>query len=355
MGISLALTVALILVAWAGAAAGLQVVLGTVIPYLAGLTFLGGLIWRVVRWARAPVPFRIPTTCGQQKSLPWIRYAAVDNPATTLGVVARVALEVLLFRSLLRNSRFEFREGPKLVYFWEKWLWVAGLAFHWSLFVILTRHLRFFTQPVPAFVGWLEGADGFFQVWLSALYLTDVVVLVAVTYLFLRRVLIPQVRYVSLPADYFPLFLIMGIAGSGVLMRYFFRVDVTAVKELALGLVTFHPVLPPGLSALFYVHLFLVSVLLVYFPFSKLVHMAGIFLSPTRNLANTNRERRHINPWNYPVKVHTYEEYEEEFRKHMIAAGIPVERTGGPAAAATSVERAGASAQAGIPVEKEGQ
>jgi hypothetical protein len=33
-----------------------------------------------------------------------------------------------------------------------------------------------------------------------------------------------------------------------------------------------------------------------------------------------------VNPWNYPVKVHTYEEWEDEFRDKMKAAGLPVER-----------------------------
>ena len=70
----------------------------------------------------------------------------------------------------------------------------------------------------------------------------------------------------------------------------------------------------------------LVSVLLAYFPFSKLMHMGGIFLSPTRNLANNNRAKRHVNPWNPAVKVHTYEEYEDEFRDKMMAAGLPVEK-----------------------------
>jgi len=52
----------------------------------------------------------------------------------------------------------------------------------------------------------------------------------------------------------------------------------------------------------------------------------GVFLSPTRNLSNNSRFVRHINPWNYPVKVHTYDEYEEEFRDKMIEAGLPVEK-----------------------------
>jgi len=93
-----------------------------------------------------------------------------------------------------------------------------------------------------------------------------------------------------------------------------------------MGLVSFRPTIPEGIGVLFYIHLFLVSVLLGYFPFSKLVHMAGVFLSPTRNLSNNSRYVRHINPWNYPVKTHTYAEYEDEFRDKMVEAGIPVDK-----------------------------
>ena len=53
---------------------------------------------------------------------------------------------------------------------------------------------------------------------------------------------------------------------------------------------------------------------------------AGIILSPTRNMANDSRAVRHINPWNYPVHVHTYAEYEDDFRKVMVAAGLPVDK-----------------------------
>ncbi|MBI5062574.1 MAG: menaquinol oxidoreductase, partial [Desulfatitalea sp.] len=83
---------------------------------------------------------------------------------------------------------------------------------------------------------------------------------------------------------------------------------------------------PEGIGPLFYIHLLFVSTLLVYFPFSKLMHMGGVFLSPTRNLTANTREVRHVNPWNYPVKVHTYEAYENEFREKMIEAGLPVDK-----------------------------
>ena len=109
-------------------------------------------------------------------------------------------------------------------------------------------------------------------------------------------------------------------------MRYFTKVDIVRVKALTMGLVTLGPVVTDGVGVIFFIHIFLISILLAYFPFSKLMHMGGVFLSPTRNMANNSRITRHINPWNYPVKVHTYEEYEDEFRDKMKSVGLPLEK-----------------------------
>ena len=326
IAVALGAVLAFVLVAAVGGeAAGFRFLFGVIVPYFALAAFIGGVVYRVVKWARSPVPFRIPTTCGQQKSLPWIKANNLESPHNTAGVVGRMALEALLFRSLFRNTKAETADGQKLIYGSDKALWLAGLAFHWSFLVIALRHMRFFT-PVPGFVAALEGVDGFFQTGLPTLYLTDAIILAAATYLFLRRVVIPQVRYISLPADYFALFLILGITITGCLMRYAFRVDVVGAKQLAMGLVTFSPVVPEGVGATFHAHLFLVSVFIAYFPVSKLMHAGGVFLSPTRNLANDSRARRHVNPWDHEVKTHSYEEYEDEFREKMKAAGLPVEK-----------------------------
>lgn len=324
MSVLLSLVAVILLGAIALAGGYVPYAFGVVIPYLALLVFVAGVIYRVIHWGRSPVPFRIPTTCGQQKSLSWIKSNNLESPHNIFGVIARMALEVLCFRSLFRNTKAELREGPKLVYGGEKWLWLAAIAFHWSFLVILVRHNRFFLEPVPAFITMLQSLDGLMQIGIPALYMSSAAITVALLYLLYRRLANPQVRYISLPADYFPLFLLLAIAVTGILMRHFIKVDVKSVKELAIGLVTFHPKVPAGIGAIFYIHLFLVCVLLSYFPFSKLMHMAGVFLSPTRNLANDSRMRRHVNPWNYEVKVHTYEEWEDEFRDKMKAAGLPV-------------------------------
>ena len=67
----LAAVVALILIALIGVQIpGMQYLFGVVIPYLAVALFVGGFIYRVYYWSKSPVPFKIPTTCGQQNSLP---------------------------------------------------------------------------------------------------------------------------------------------------------------------------------------------------------------------------------------------------------------------------------------------
>lgn len=316
----------LILLAIVGVSLNLHFLFGVVIPYAALIVFIIGVISRVIKWGKTPVPFCVPTTCGQQRSLPWIKQDKLENPSSTLHVIGRMALEVLLFRSLFRNLKGELVDNSRLVYGSAKWLWLGGIAFHYSFLIVLLRHIRFFAEPSPKYLHLFETFDGFLQIGAPRLFMTGVILLAAATYLLLRRLYIPQVRYISLANDYFPLFLIIGVASTGILMRYFFKTDIVSVKELTMGLVRLNPIIPEGVGTIFYVHLFLVSVLFAYFPFSKLVHMGGVFMSPTRNMRANSREFRHENPWNYPVKVHTYEEYEEEFRDKMKMAGIPVEK-----------------------------
>ncbi len=314
------------LVGMLGGMAGMGWIFGVVIPSVALLLFLGGMVAKVWGWSNSAVPFRIPTTCGQQTSLDWIRPSKLDNPHTPLQTLGRMALEVLFFRSLLRNTKAEMVDGRRLVYRTDIALWLGGMLMHWSFLVILVRHLRLMTNPVPGFVTFVEAADGFLEIGLPAVFVTTLTFLAGVTYLLYRRLTNSQVRYISLVGDYFPLFLLLGIGLSGAWMRHFGKVDIAGIKEMMVGLFHFSPTVPEGMSSIFYGHLFLVSLLLAYIPFSKLTHMAGVFLSPTRNMANNNRAVRHVNPWDYPVKVHTYEEYEDELRDKMVGAGIPVDK-----------------------------
>ncbi len=326
--------IALILIAWAGShIPGLPYVFGVVLPYVALGTFLIFFVRKVIGWAKSPVPFSIQTTCGQGKSLDFIKHDKLEAPDTTAEVVARMFLEIVTFRSLFRNTHSEIHDGPQVTYESSKWLWLFAMIFHYSFLLVVVRHMRIFLNPVPEWVYWLEFADGLFEIGAPTWYMTSAGLLVGSALLFGRRLINPKVRIISLVNDYFPLVLIFSIAATGCLMRYFLRtdIDIVNIKQLTVGLASFSPsasfaAINAGIGSIFYIHLFLVCVLLMYFPFSKLMHMAGVFMSPTRNMKNNTRAVRHINPWNPDIKPHSYAGYEDDFREHMVEAGLPVEK-----------------------------
>ena len=192
------LVAGLFLIGLGGGAAGYDTVFGIVVPCLAILLFLGGFAYRVLKWASVPVPFRIPTTCGQERSLPWIRQQKLENPSSLPSVLGRMTLEILFFRSLLRNTKTRLTAEPRLVYGTDLSLWLGAIAMHWSLAIVLIRHLRLMTDPVPSFVTFVERVDGFLEVGMPVFYVTSVVFLLALGYLLYRRLVHPQVRYISL-------------------------------------------------------------------------------------------------------------------------------------------------------------
>jgi nitrate reductase gamma subunit len=303
--------------------------------YASSAVCLGGLAWRVWIWAGTPEPFRIPTTSGQQPSVAGIAASRVESPSTRIGVVGRMALEGLLFRSLFRNTAFApppqgspvhtrpiFRE--------RKALWLGAMALHWSLLVIIVRHLRLFVEPVPWPVTIVASVDGFFDIGLPRWYATDAIVVGALAYLLARRLRDPLLRYVTLPADYLALGMLSAITGSGLVLRYLVRTDVVAARHFALSLAAWAPAPLAAPGVWLTAHLAAVACLLAILPFTKMVHGLGAWLSPTRNQANDSRRRRHVNPWNAPVPVHTHAAWQDEFRDRLTIAGIPLEEPPGP-------------------------
>lgn len=224
--------------------------------YFGTLVFVAGLLYRISSYARTPAPLRIPTT---------------PAPTTTGGVVLRMTREVVFFESLFKGSL---------------WTWAAGWLFHASLVLVVLRHLRYFTEPVW---GWVALIQPF------GMY-AGITMLLGLCGLWARRLFVERVRYISTPSDHLMLLLLIGIAASGLLMKFAAHTDVIAVKGFFLGLMSFNiQALPADLLLL--VHLSLVVTLLVVFPYSKLLHAPGVFFSPTRNQKDDPREHRHIAAW----------------------------------------------------------
>ena len=213
MLIALAIVAAIAAIGYIGGMMpALQFLFAIVLPLLAIAIFLVGFVWKVWSWAKTPVPFCIATTVGQQKSLPWIKQDKIGNPSDTASVIRRMAGEIFLFRSLFRNVKAEIGPNGWLGYSVEKWLWLFAVLFHWSFLFVVIRHLRFFFVPSPALVRGLEKIDGFLLLDLQPLFLSGILLLVGIAALYLRRIVIPQVRYISHGIDFVPLFLIAGIA-----------------------------------------------------------------------------------------------------------------------------------------------
>jgi nitrate reductase gamma subunit len=114
--------------------------------------------------------------------------------------------------------------------------------------------------------------------------------------LWLRRIVVDRVRYISAPSDHLMLALLMAIAAAGLLMRTVSHTDIVAVKAFVLGLLAFDWQPLPADGPLL-VHLALVAVLMVVFPISKLLHAPAVFFSPTRVQVDNSREQRHVARW----------------------------------------------------------
>ena len=224
--------------------------------YGAAALLVGGLAYRIRIYARTPAPLRIPTT---------------PAPLDRRGVAWRVAREVVLFESLFKSN---------------KWTWALGWLFHGALLLVLARHLRYFTEPVSPVVTWLQPFGLYAGFAMAA----------ALAGLWVRRVAVARVRYVSTPSDHLMLALLVLIAATGLGMKYAAHTDVVALKAFVLGLV-YLDWQPLPRDPLLLAHLALVALLMAVFPVSKLLHAPGVFFSPTRNQPDDARERRHVAAW----------------------------------------------------------
>ena len=231
-------------------------VIFAILFYLATLALVVGLLYRINIYARTPAPLKIPTT---------------PAPTTKGGVVLRMAREVVLFESLFKANL---------------WTWSMGWLFHASLALVLLRHLRYFTEPVW---GWVALIQPF------GVY-AGLTMLLGLCGLWVRRLFVERTRYISTPSDHLMLALLIGIAASGLLMKFVAHTDVIAVKSFFLGWMRLGIQSLPA-DSLLYLHLAMVALLLIIFPVSKLLHAPGIFFSPSRNQTDNPREKRHISAW----------------------------------------------------------
>ena len=231
-------------------------ILFAVLFYFAAGLFAVGLSYRIAVYARTPAPLKIPTT---------------PSPRTLFGVVLLMAREVFFFESLFKASL---------------WTWLFSLMFHGGLALVLLRHVRYFIDPVWSWVVFIQP---------FGLY-AGFVMVAGLMGLWGRRFFVDRVRYISTPSDHLMLLLLILIGASGLVMKFLTHTDVVSIKSFFIGLMSFTINTLPS-DWMIYMHLSLIALLMIIFPFSKLLHAPGLFFSPSRNQVENSRDKRHISPW----------------------------------------------------------
>ena len=231
-----------------------RLIVGVILPYVALLVFLGGMIWRISTWKKMASPpitlFPAPPTEG----------------ANTVNTVK----EVLFFKSLFAGDRV---------------LWVLAWGFHVVLALIFLGHFRVVTGLIDAMLTPIIGEEGVEAMSAGAGGAAGVVILVMLALLLIRRMTLPRVREITGGADVAALLLIAVIVITGDMMRFGgnqYHGFLDHTREYFVGLATFSSGLTSMTALednLFLVHMFLALMLIMLIPFSKILHFGGIFFT----------------------------------------------------------------------------
>jgi nitrate reductase gamma subunit len=221
----------------------LYIFLEGIFPYIAIAVFAIGTIYRLWQWLKVPVPLRIGL--GPAKT-------------TWKAVTGKIAAEVLLFISLLRNDKTMW------VFAWVMHVCGLVIIFGSHLLGIMDAGLNLWTPyRIPG------GETLLFIAACFSFPLTG-----ALLYFIYKRLFNRETRRISLPTDYFALILILVHVGNGIYMSFFTEQDMTEVMKWGMGLSTFQPYIIQG-NWVFAFHCFTAFALFMYFPFSKLFHPLG--------------------------------------------------------------------------------
>ncbi|MGB9904032.1 MAG: respiratory nitrate reductase subunit gamma, partial [Desulfotomaculales bacterium] len=224
-----------------------------ILPYIALTIFVFGLLYRLGRWAAA----RLLGTSHEITLAPF--------PQTPFQAGWIFIREIALFRNL---------------FFFEPALWVGAWPMHIALFMVLGGHAVgfYFLGEQFVYLGMSPELSKFMSNLLGSVF--GLIVLAGLIYLLVRRAAVERVRLVSNPSDYLHLVLLIAIVTIGDIMRYFpqYGMHYEEVQEYFKALIFFQPVPEFVFHNVFFIlHLLCVQILMIVFPFSKLVHLFGMF------------------------------------------------------------------------------
>jgi nitrate reductase gamma subunit len=211
-----------------------------ILPYVTIIVFIAGLIWHIRTWWARP------------------RAKAVLFPAAKNNLVAagKVVGDIILFGKTFSIS---------------KALWAMAIVFHVGLLLVVLGHIRTVTE-IGFLWSWFNLDEEGIKSVANAMGLTAGGIMLAGTVLLLTRRFTPNMRVISIFQDYFVLVMLLGIVLTGMSMRLWMPIHAEEVQHYARGVLTFAPAVEIH-NNIFFWHFFLAQMLIMYLPFSKLVHL----------------------------------------------------------------------------------
>jgi len=219
---------------------------GVVLPPITFLVFFGGLGYRLLEWRKLAKP----------------KMTLFPAPEPGIDTFWEVLKATFFSPGLFKTDRF---------------LWFNAWVFHAALALILIGHIRVGTDFPALWAALGINADTMSTVVGTA---AGIVILITVALLTYRRIAIPRVQEITQSGDYFALLLLLAVILTGNAMRFQGHFDLNLTREYFASLIRFQASIPP-LNAWFLAHYLLGQVLFLYLPFSKLLHLGGIFFTQT--------------------------------------------------------------------------
>jgi nitrate reductase gamma subunit len=222
--------------------------LGSVLPIFAILIFVVGMAYRLNVWRKLPAP----------------KMTLFPAPNTTGARFNELLKETFFFKSLFKA---------------DKSLWFMGWIFHAMLTLVFIGHFRVVSWLPDRILQALGLNEASIDTMSAAVGgAAGLVILAMAVVILLRRLLVPRTREISGAGDYFAMLLIIAILITGDAMRFLSHFDLVEAREYFQGLFTLSAAKLPA-NPWFQVHFLLGQILIMYIPFSKILHFGGIFFT----------------------------------------------------------------------------
>lgn len=223
-----------------------------IMVYLAVAVFILGMGYRVYQWMQSPKT-RIKT-------------GVFPKPVGSATRGFKVGIDSFFFPQVTKLDRS---------------IWVFTLLFHFGLLGAFVGHLRLFHEFTPLLN--LLGPKGMDQFALWSGGTMGILLMIVLVYYVLRRLASPY-REISIPEDFVLLFLLILVVVMGDHMRFLGKIHAADYRIYFQSLMTLKPSFPPVLANsptrwALDIHVLFANLLLIFFPFSKLVHVIAAFPS----------------------------------------------------------------------------